>query len=136
MQSRDTEQEGSGGRDRAGSFSARPRRLLKGLYSHTGRGREMHRLCLSTHRVPCLQSSTLHRARSPSPPQHSLFFSPPSHTSVQTQTHHCHVESRPEGDTYLHRTTSSQVRFIRPSIHSLFHSLVPAQTATLCTSRF
>lgn len=37
VQSGDTEREGSGGRDRAGSFSARPRRLWKGLYSQRER---------------------------------------------------------------------------------------------------
>lgn len=37
VQSGDTAREESGGRDRAGSFSARPRRLWNGLYSQRER---------------------------------------------------------------------------------------------------
>lgn len=99
---------GSGGSDRAGSFSARPRRLWKGLYSQRERGRAMHTL----NTLPPILYAALCT--------HSALF-PPSHTTVQTQTHHCHVESRPEGDTNPPRTRS-QVCLIPLFISSYFAS--------------
>ena len=98
----------------------------RGLYSQRERGREMLSSVLAhtEYSAPC----TLHRALSVSNSTHSAL---PHHIVVlQTQTHHCHVESLPKGDTDVHGTTS-QVGFIHPSIHSFISSflLKPPQCA-------